>query len=832
MIVEATVVRSVGIVAPVRRTMSTSRILRLVVTAALMLCHIVALATQASAKTKSPPPTQSASPAKATPTGQIVKRDILGLYDGTTEHAAKTSRLHRLLEMPLNHLGYRLTLHDISKSLPPLATLEKYHAIATWFSDDLANGRDYLRWAARAARSGPRFIVIDSPGLLGGDAEMPLINDLLDNIGIAYADYFVSETKDTKVANSDSSVIGFEAKLDEGALPGHQVVTIRKPGIKTHLSFADPAHKLAGASQSAVVTSGPRGGHIASGFAVTEGGEPSITRWLVNPFEFLQAALGTAPRPFPDTTTISGRRIYFSHVDGDGWNNSTTVQPYAGRATAATVMLDRLIAPYPDLPVTVGIIAGDIDPTHGGSEQAAELARRIYQLPQVEPATHTYTHPYVWKFFETYDRKEEIRRVVQFGDVKPDYEDRALSSLIKQWRTQYGAQLQPSKPDETQPTEELVLPRSRPELPFNLATEVKVALQRTSRLAPSNKPSKLYLWSGDTTPYEAAIRATREAGAFNMNGGDSRFDSSYPSVAYVPPIGIAVGAERQIYAVNSNENTYTNGWSGPYDAFKQLSETLDNTERPRRLKAFNLYYHAFSSTRQEGIDTIVAHLKRARRDPVTPISASHYAAVAEGFYTTEIAPLGNGLWQFLNRGAMNTMRFDKASDITVDYQRSTGVVGHNRHEGSLYVALDPSNAEPIIAIERTATATAAWHLIESRWLASEVTRSSCELTVRVQGYGDGQFLWGGLAAGRYDVIAKRGSNVLERKTFDVTSSGEMRFTLTQHGIEPLTLTIACAKTPPVEATPSAPIAKSSPPGAKAKQRRATRGKAPTGKADR
>ena len=58
-----------------------------------------------------------------------------------------------------------------------------------------------------------------------------------------------------------------------------------------------------------------------------------------------------------------------------------------------------------------------------------------------------------------------------------------------------------------------------------------------------------------------------------MNGGDLRFDSEYSSVAYVAPLARTVGREHQIYSVNSNENTYTNGWTGPVmDAFKLLSK--------------------------------------------------------------------------------------------------------------------------------------------------------------------------------------------------------------------------------------------------------------------
>ena len=64
---------------------------------------------------------------------QSINRDVLGLYDGATEPTVEFSRLHRHLEMPLNHLGYKLTLHDIRKGLPDPAQVRRYRAVATWF---------------------------------------------------------------------------------------------------------------------------------------------------------------------------------------------------------------------------------------------------------------------------------------------------------------------------------------------------------------------------------------------------------------------------------------------------------------------------------------------------------------------------------------------------------------------------------------------------------------------------------------------------------------------------------------------------------------------------
>lgn len=730
----------------------------------------------------------------------VLKRDVLGLYDGRSEQTAKLSRLHKYLEMPLNHLGYRLTLHDISKGLPPLDTVARYHAIATWFSGEIAEGKSFVLWAARAARNGTRFVVLDSVGLLGSADELPSINAFLGELGIAYVEYYVSNSRETRILASDE-MIGFESKLDPLTLPDHQVVVVKNPRTTVHLSVTDPGHRAAHARFSALVTTNAKGGFATTNYVMQHDQQTDITRWIIDPFAFLEAALGSGARPIPDTTTISGRRIYFSHVDGDGWNNATTVQPYSERReTSAAVLLDKLIAPYPDLPVTVGLIAGDADPVHGGTPHAADIARRIFALRQVEPASHTFTHPYDWTFYAGYRRSEEIARVLRFADVEPSYDDRSLATLVRQWREQFPrnsiASAEPTAPQDGK-DHDATLPRARPQQPFDLALEVKGAIARTARLAPSSKPPKLYLWSGDTTPFEGAVKAAREAGTLNLNGGDSRLDTAFPSVAYVPPVGVAVGSERQVYAVNSNENTYTNGWTGPFDAFKLLVETLDNTERPRRLKAFNLYYHSFSATRPEGIEAVSTHLERARRDPVAPIKASQYAAIANGFYSAEIVPAGPLRWRITSRGALDTVRFDRADAITIDYAASSGVVGHNRHQGSLYVALDGTVTEPVIAMMAINAATVSQarpHLIESRWLVSSIDHQPCRTTAIVQGYGSGTFSWAGFPPGSYIVKVDHGTKARYQQQAMAGTSGTLAFTVPIDAVDPLSLTISCVET--------------------------------------
>ena len=150
-------------------------------------------------------------------------------------------------------------------------------------------------------------------------------------------------------------------------------------------------------------------------------------------------------------------------------------------------------------------------------------------------------------------------------------------------------------------------------------------------------------------------------------------------LTYVPPLSRPTGGERQIYAANSNENTYTNDWTGPYYGFMMLEHTFANTERPRRLKPFNLYYHMYSGEKPAALAAVKQILDLARKSPVVPITASHYSALAEDFFTTEIEQVDLFSWAITNRGSMQSVRFDDAELLVVDPERSTGVLGSKRH---------------------------------------------------------------------------------------------------------------------------------------------------------
>lgn len=725
-----------------------------------------------------------------------VQRTVLAIYDSAHEPLASSTVAHYRAEMPLNHLGYIVEYLDIrTEPLPAVEDMARYRAVVTWFTYYLERPTAYLEWAARVAESGVRFIILGSFGGHASDVNLRLLNRVLAPIGVRHTSEYVSNTAGSVVVSADEALIGFERGLDP-VLPEYPIVERISPDAQVALSVLAPPRSLS--TSSALVTIGPGGAFVAAGFEMYYDDKIERSQWILNPFELFRQALGDQMFPIPDTTTVSGRRLYFSHVDGDGWNNFAEMERYRSPPVAsAEVMLRELIEPYPDLPVAVGLVAGDLDPMLGGGQPAAALARRIFALPQVEVASHTCTHPFYWGFYERYDRRAELA-------LLPDPEAAEGSRGIVE---RLGAALGLAPvPDERQLQQARYLsggkelPRAYMRDPFGLGLEVDHAVRKTEALAPPEKSATLYQWSGDTRAFEAVIRATRRAGLRNINGGDTRFDDEYPSVGYVAPLARIAGRERQIYAVNSNENTYTNEWTEHFHGFAGLSETLRRTEEPRRLKGVNVYYHTFSAEKQASLDAVRGHLDWARKAKLAPIMASRYAAIADGFFSSRIERLGAASWSISDRDGLHTVRFDDAEYLDVDLSASTGVIGRTRHQGSLYVALDETVDAAIVSV-RTRQPGASLEpepiasLDNGRWLIWGLERQACGIRYQSSGYGAGEFTWEGFRAGQYRVEARHGPDVVWSATAIAGSDGRLELRIGADAIDGIEIRVSCPDRP-------------------------------------
>ena len=701
------------------------------------------------------------------------RRVVLALYEGGQFADLMMTPTHRLAELPLNHLGLVVRYHDIQQPLPGLAALGDVRGVLTWFQQEgvFSDPAKYGQWVQAVIASGRRVVVLGSPGIsrdvAGRPAPEPSVKAFWDALGIDHDGTWVSNTYDVACVERDRDLVDFERALPT-VLPAFTRRRAIPARAVAHVTLRQRGHD---ASDSHPVVTSTTGGYVAPGFThyASRAGGSERRQWYVNPFEFFRRAFATDDLPKPDPTTVSGRRAFYSHIDGDGWRNVSEIEPYRKqRVSSARVVLAEIIDKFTDLPVTVGPILADLDPAWHGTEESRAAAREIFGRPNVEVSSHTYSHPLDWPFLEHYDPALEKR----YG--RSGRELQARSDAAANMGRGYS------------------IPRSYVDHPSDLANEISGSIAALAPLLPPGKRVELLQWSGDTLPFPAALAAARKAGVRAINGGDTRFDGDFPSYAWVAPVGRAVGRDWQIYSSNSNENTYTDLWTDRFFGFTFLMRTIRNTEVPLRVKPFNVYYHMYSGEKLAALSAVRRNLEYARTQELAPVTTSRYAAMAEGFFTARLEPVAPRCWRVRDRGALGTIRVDRASRLGVDFERSRGVVGARHEHGALYVALDEDADAPEVALrdlrpDETASHASRPFLVQARWRVRRVREARGAVRFEAQGFGPGEFVWQWPSRARVRVTVE-GRNLPAIETV-ADEDGMVSFTVDTPALQPVTITV-------------------------------------------
>lgn len=557
---------------------------------------------------------------------EVVPRRVLMLFDGNGVAADLAyESIHRYVAMPLNHLGYRPEYVDVLHQPLPAHTLAgRYAGIVSWF-DDALPGREAAMlqaWLSRQVADGIPVVFLNSFGL-------PATAPVLEKLGIAAREAPVPEklviaARDPQIGREAEPILnrrGFMAVSAKGAKP---LLTLRSNRGETMdaVAYTD------------------WGGYALNPYAISflPG---DIQRWIIDPIEFLQQALRLPRMPVPDTTTENGRRLLLVHIDGDGFANQAELP---GAPFASEVLLREVLERY-RVPTTMSVIQGEtaangLYPQH--SARLEDVARRMFALPHIEIASHSYSHPFFW----------------QKATKTPDFN-------------------------------KFYLPI--PGYTFDLRTEINGSVQYiNSRLAPAGKKVKVFLWTGDTNPDPEAVRLTYAAGIRNMNGGETTITESNRSLTLVAPLGIPKGPWFQVYAPNQNENIYTNLWTGPYYGFDRVIETFRLTDVPRRLKPINIYYHTYSASKPAALVALHKVYQWALAQPVMPVHASEYVDKVLDFQGLAVARDGDA-WLVRGNGELRGLRVPAAMGQP-DLESSTGIAGYAVHNGDTYIHLTGGEA--------------------------------------------------------------------------------------------------------------------------------------------
>lgn len=607
-----------------------------------------------------------------------VKRRILVIQDAPPRTDLNVSPGVRFLAMPLNYLGYRIDYRDARDPLPQGDLHDRYAGIVLWLDGEVPNSKAYRDWLVAQIDAKMPVAVFTTFGIQID----PRLAKKLDLETVTGA----PSNGKLDVESYDPKLMGFEMKPHPLA---RDYTPIRAgPHSRSLLRLRSGDFVIDGAAIT------PWGGYAMRPFGVYELDAVDQARWVTQPIGFLRAALRLpADMPVPDTTTENGRRLLMSHIDGDGFAsraeyaentpNTDLTPQYSGD------MLYRFLRDT-GMPTTVSLIEGEVTDDGPFKSYAAHLrsiGRKIFELPNVEVATHTYTHPLQWM------------RVTGLG----------VSGTGTQ--TEGGGQASSSG-----------LSIDIPGYTFSIDREVKGSIDYIDRnVAPASKPVRMVLWSGDCQVPSPVLKAAYDAGRLNLNGGDTLITKSDPSWTAIAPLGVMKDGYYQIFAPNQNEELYTGLWHGPFYGFSRVLETFAMTDKPIRFKPIDIYYHMFSGTKYASMKALREVFDAVLKQPVTPVFTSEYARnVLDWLDTSLYREPDSNVWVVRNGAHLRTVRLPagKVPDMT----GATGVAGYLPGPGGTYVHLTGEGIARFAVIDQSA-ARAVPYLAEANGVLDHFVRT-------------------------------------------------------------------------------------------------------------
>jgi len=380
------------------------------------------------------------------------------------------------------------------------------------------------------------------------------------------------------------------------------------------------------------------GGYALEGTFLSEAGKNAL--FVFNPVEIFRDVF-KPDFPAPDVTTENGNRILTAHIDGDAFFGIADFDP---QKNLGEIIRDEIIEKY-EIPHTVSIIEGEIASWGlypDKSKKLEEIARSIFALENVEIASHSFSHPFKWRKLYELEKENKESNVEGYSLSIKNYE-------------------------------------------FNLKREIIGSIDYINKnLAPENKKTKVFLWTGDCVPPKEALQLAYKIGVYNVNGGDTGINYQESFYTLIGPMGLNRDEYFQVYAPIQNENIYTNLWTDYYGYIKAIS-AFKLTDEKYRFKPISMYYHFYSGQKIASLKALKEVYDYALSQEINPMFLSEYAQRVLEFRNTVVAKDLEDNFVIRNEGNLKTVRFDK--DVKIDILKSQNVVGYRKIHDSIYVHL-------------------------------------------------------------------------------------------------------------------------------------------------
>lgn len=546
------------------------------------------------------------------------------------------------IALPLNYLGYSVQYANINGVLPAHVSNDRYAGIVVAIEHPVRNASVWRQWLLGRIRDGLRVAVFEQ---FGFPIDARTASALHLNVDLGRM-----PSSGTPEIVTKASMMGFETmpKPDIRDAVGVRVDASGKPLLR--LKAGNYIYDTAGLT--------PWGGYTLSPYTVVSLNSIGQNRWAIQPIDFVKQALDLPEMPVPDVTTENGRRLMYTHVDGDGFASrgefAGATHEYSGQ-----ILYNQIFARY-QIPMTVSVIEGEIGSKglHPDLTSTLEpIARKIFALPNVEIGSHTFSHPFYLEQINNATGKQYP------GPLKPEWRGDTPFSL------------------------------PIPGYDFNINREIQGSIDYINhRLAPPGKSVLILQWPGDAAAPTVALQSVAKAGVLNINGGDTTINNGDNSWTDIAPYGVAKGnqpGDYQVYASDMNENVFTNDWLGPFYGFDRVLQTFALTDKPIRFKPINIYYHFYSGTKAASLKALRTVFDSVLKQPVFPIYTSEYVKRVLDWRRVSVAREGDR-WIVRSGHDLRELRWPGAG--VPDLASSWGVSGYTPGPGGLYIHMGGNEA--------------------------------------------------------------------------------------------------------------------------------------------
>lgn len=634
------------------------------------------------------------------------------------------------VSMPLNYLGYDIQYADLNQGLPSHVTNDRYAGIVVAIESPVQREGVWRQWLLARVQEGMRVAVL-------GQFGFPMDSQAARILGLDIASGKIPLGAAPQIFSQDP-MIGFEIMPAPDALAAIGITVSGSGQSLLRVKAADYVYDAAGLM--------PWGAYVLEPFVLVNIATSGGYRWVAQPIDFFRRALALPDMPVPDMTSENGRRLLFTHVDGDGFPSRGEFaggrEQYSGE-----ILYKQIFTKYP-IPMSISIIEGEIG-AHGMypklSATLEPIARKIFALPNVEIASHTFSHP----FFLTEIDDATGRRV------------RRDNSMVK------GV-------DE-------VFSMDIPNYEFDLDREISGSIDYINQnLAPPGKSVVALFWPGDAAAPAIALRKVAKAGVLNINGGDTIITRTASSWTSIAPYGVAKGNladEYQVYAGAMNENMYTNNWLGPYYGFRRVLETFEMTDKPIRFKPVDIYYHFYSGTKEASLTALRFVFDAVLKQPVMPIYTTDYIKRAMQWRHVGVARAGD---RWLVRTGPDLRQLRWPGQGVPELTTAAGVAGYLPGPGGLYIHMGSDEANFIMSAAPRGDVP---YIAEASSFIRDFSRKGHKMQFKAGGYTKPFVQLSNVARCRFSVDGKIQKNSGTASTFILEIKGKLPQPVSYHLVE-------------------------------------------------